>query len=272
MRDVLSIESVNGPSLIIVAPCSTLRLLTTAAACADGDSFITRGPGAPHPGGRLALGGRITARVPPDARLVTVSPTPVFDPAAGLLVTPAVAARLHLGAGPLTAVVSVDPRAPLALDHVSDAVARVDLDAQVTEYTAAPLAGLAADLRHDLFAGAVVVLVVIGISLLLAAAEQLRERRRALSVLAAFGTRRSTLAWSVLLQTALPVALGLALAILLGTAVGAMLMRVASLPLSLDWGALGAMTGAGAAVVAGVTLLTLPVLWRMTRPDSLWGE
>ena len=64
-----------------------------------------------------------------------------------------------------------------------------------------------------MFAGATIVMALIGFSLLLTALEQLRERRRLLAVLVAFGTRRSTLSWSLLWQSAVPVALGLVVAL-----------------------------------------------------------
>ncbi|MFD5181477.1 FtsX-like permease family protein [Streptomyces sp. NPDC058372] len=51
--------------------------------------------------------------------------------------------------------------------------------------------------------------------------EQLRERRRVLAALAAFGTRRRTPAWSVLWRTAIPVTLGIALAVGGGLGLGA---------------------------------------------------
>jgi membrane-associated phospholipid phosphatase len=45
---------------------------------------------------------------------------------------------------------------------------------------------------------------------------QLRDRHRLLAVLVAFGTRRATLVWSVLWQTAIPVLFAMALAVLTG--------------------------------------------------------
>jgi hypothetical protein len=128
------------------------------------------------------------------------------------------------------------------------------------------------DLRRALFAGAVIVLLMIGASLLVAAGEGLRERRRSLAVLAAFGTRRATIAWSMLWQAAIPVAGGLLLAVGLGVALGAMLSAVVQLSPQFDWGAIGLMLAAGAAVIAAVTLLTLPTLSRMMRPEALRVE
>ncbi|HTU30385.1 MAG TPA: FtsX-like permease family protein [Solirubrobacteraceae bacterium] len=128
------------------------------------------------------------------------------------------------------------------------------------------------DLRRVLFAGAVIVLLMIGASLLVAAGEGLRERRRALAVLAAFGTRRSTVAWSMFWQAAIPVVGGLLLAVGLGIALGAMLSAVVSLSPQFDWGAIGLMLGAGVAVIAAVTGLTLPTVTRMMRPEALRVE
>jgi ABC-type lipoprotein release transport system permease subunit len=128
------------------------------------------------------------------------------------------------------------------------------------------------DLRRVLFAGAIVVLVMIGASLLVAAGEGLRERRRALAVLAAFGTRRATVAWSMLWQAAIPIAGGLLLATALGLALGAMLSAIVSLSPRFDWSAIGLMLGAGVAVIAAVTALTLPTLHRMMRPEALRVE
>jgi predicted lysophospholipase L1 biosynthesis ABC-type transport system permease subunit len=120
------------------------------------------------------------------------------------------------------------------------------------------------DLRRVLFAGAVIVLV--------AAGEGLRERRRALAVLAAFGTRRSTVAWSMFWQAAVPVAGGLLLAVALGIGLGAMLSAVVSLSPQFDWGAIGLMLAAGLAVIVAVTTLTLPTVTRMMRPEALRVE
>jgi hypothetical protein len=118
----------------------------------------------------------------------------------------------------------------------------------------------------------VAVLLVIGASLLVSVIEQLRERRRVLAVMAAFGTRASTLAYSVLWQTALPVLLGLALAIALGAALGALLMDIAGLPIGFDWGSIALLAGAGVGIVTAVTALTLPILVKQISPEALRAE
>jgi hypothetical protein len=160
-----------------------------------------------------------------------------------------------------------------AVTAIRDRAAALDPLAQVMpEVADGSEAHTLSDLRRVLFAGAVIVLLMIGASLLVAAGEGLRERRRALAVLAAFGTRRSTVAWSMFWQAAIPVAGGLLLAVALGMGLGAMLSAVVRLSPQFDWGAIGLMLAAGLAVIATVTALTLPTVTRMMRPEALRVE
>ncbi|MEV8308432.1 FtsX-like permease family protein [Streptomyces flavidovirens] len=114
-------------------------------------------------------------------------------------------------------------------------------------------------------------MALIAASMLVAQLEQLRERRRLLSVLVAFRTRRATLGWSVLWQTAVPITLGLALAVVGGLALGAAVLSLIGKPVS-DWWVFLPFAGAGAALILAVTLLSLPPLWRLMRPDGLRTE
>ena len=114
--------------------------------------------------------------------------------------------------------------------------------------------------------------MLIGASLLVSQLEQLRERRKLLSALVAFGTRRRTLTMSVLWQTAIPIGLGLLLASAVGITLGAVLLRMSDTPVVVDWPTVLAMACAGAAVVLAVTLLSLPPLLRLMRPDGLRTE
>jgi ABC-type antimicrobial peptide transport system permease subunit len=114
--------------------------------------------------------------------------------------------------------------------------------------------------------------MLIGASLLVSQLEQLRERKKLLSALIAFGTKRSTLSLSVLWQTAIPVGLGLVLASTVGLTLGVVLLKMTDTPVSVDWASVLSMAGAGAAVVLVVTLLSLPPLLRLMRPDGLRTE
>ena len=120
--------------------------------------------------------------------------------------------------------------------------------------------------------GASIVIGLIGLSLLLTALEQVRERRRLLAVLVAFGTRRSTLSWSVLWQSAVPVALGLGIAVATGIALGSVLLRILGATVQIAWADVAAMAGVGVVVVLLVTGASLPVLWRTMRPEGLRTE
>ncbi|KMS67560.1 membrane protein [Streptomyces viridochromogenes] len=127
-------------------------------------------------------------------------------------------------------------------------------------------------IRTGLFVGAVCVLMLIGASLLVSQLEQLRDRKKLLSSLVAFGTRRRTLSLSVLWQTAIPITLGLLLSSVVGLTLGAVLLRMTDTPIVVDWPSMLSMTGVAAGVVLGVTLLSLPPLLRMMRPDGLRTE
>lgn len=115
-------------------------------------------------------------------------------------------------------------------------------------------------------------LLLIGASLLVSVLEQLRDRRKLLAALTAFGTRRSTMSWSVLWQTAVPVALGLVLATGVGLGLGSVLLDMVGHPVTVNWAAVAAMAGIGGGVVVLVTLLSLPPLWRLMRPEGLRTE
>ena len=91
-------------------------------------------------------------------------------------------------------------------------------------------------------------------------------------MLAAFGTPRSTLGWSVLWQSAVPVALGLGIAVLTGLALGALLLRTLDTAVHVGWVDVAGMAAVGAAVVLAVTAASLPVLWRTMRPEALRTE
>ncbi|MFV2196733.1 FtsX-like permease family protein [Nocardiopsis sp. LOL_012] len=100
----------------------------------------------------------------------------------------------------------------------------------------------------------------------------MRERKRVHAVLTAFGTRRRTMAGSLLWQTALPLLLGMAVATAAGLALGALLMRLAFVPVSFDGVWVLALAGSGAAVVLAATLLALPAMLRTMRPEGLRTE
>ncbi|MGW7246385.1 ABC transporter permease [Streptomyces decoyicus] len=175
-------------------------------------------------------------------------------------------------AGPLAmATLTLDPRVPDAAEYARNTAARLDPAADVIGPHRAEQDSQFTSVRTGLLVASTVTMALIAASMLVSTLEQLRERRRLLAVLVAFGTRRADLGWSVLWQTAVPVALGLGLAVVGGCGLGLTLLHLVgkSAP---DWSVIWPMTGAGAALVLVVTLLSLPPLWRLMRPDGLRTE
>lgn len=265
---------------LTVADCAVLRELARIGDCADGDAFAigesdgasALRPGQLKPGARVRIADRVAWRVPSTARLVRARETPDGGLPSGVLATPGALAGRSLPDRTVVAYAALDPARPDALEQLRNAGAAIDPRLEMYPLSARTLDGRFANLRRGLFIGAVAVLMLIGASMLVSALEQLRERRRLIAALVAFGTPRATLAQSLLWQAAVPVALGLALAVVTGGLLGAMLLRVFEEPVSLDLAAIGGMTAVGAAVVLLVTALSLPALRRLTRPDGLRTE
>ena len=233
-----------------VAPCATLRELAAIRTCRAGDTFATADERA-APVGATRVGGREDpAGASRDGVFSTVAPSD----RAVVAITAYVRADPAANEGVRAAAAEVDPLLGVL------PVERIATDAQF------------ATLRRAMFAGAAIVMALIGFSLLLTALEQLRERRRLLAVLVAFGTRRSTLSWSLLWQSAVPVGLGLAVAVLTGLGLGAMLLAVIDTGIRVAWLDVLAMVAVGAAVVVLVTAASLPVLFRTMRPEGLRTE
>ncbi|GAA2453453.1 ABC transporter permease [Streptomyces macrosporus] len=287
-------EDPNGDApytQVTVADCATLRELARITTCAKGDAFIV--PSGEHerdtgvPGARLDLntpeyneskgvyeqvGDPVPWTVPEDARVVAARNSPEGETTHGVLVTPEAIDVSAMRDARAEVMLRIDPRVPDVEEHVRNAAETGRPAIDVLTLTETREAGEFAAIRTGLYIGAAGVLLLIGAGMVVSTLEQLRERKRLLSVLVAFGTRRSTLGWSVLWQTALPVVLGLALAAVGGIGLGAVLLRMTSTPVAVDWTSLAAMTGIGGAVILLVTVLSLPPLWRMMRPDGLRTE
>jgi hypothetical protein len=246
----------SGRVPLTVGSCAALRRLAGVHPCRSGDAFAAGGPALP--------GWR--------ARPVPARTDPAGSTRTGVLATPAAAAR-HAGLGQPRAQIYVrvapgdDP-----LERVRNAAAALVPAASVYTLAPAQQSHQFAALRRAILAGAAATVALVGASLLVSLLEQVRDRRRLLAVLAAFGTRRATLGRSLLWQAAVPVALGLALAVVAGAALGFVLLGVARAPATVDWSAVAALAGVGAAVVVAVTALTLPPLWRLMRADGLRTE
>ncbi|MCA2214916.1 ABC transporter permease [Jidongwangia harbinensis] len=268
-----------------VADCTLLRLRATIGDCADGDVFIlvpqtdgAAGGAAVTPGTTYTLGepgsGRTVAwTLPGNAPTVpgrgtgleaAYGPTVLATPAAVRDARPTLAAdRVYVG---------LDTGDPAAIERLRNAAARIDPTAMIRTLPDRTFASVLSTIREAVLVGAAALLLLVGASMLVNVIEQLRERRRLLAILVAFGTRRGTLGGSVLYQIAVPVLLGLGLAVVVGTGLGAVLQAAAGAPIRLDWLGIGATSGAAALVVLLTTAASLPLLWRLTKPGGLRSE
>ncbi|MEW2049496.1 FtsX-like permease family protein [Streptomyces sp. NPDC005476] len=279
---------------LTVGNCTALRELATLPSCKDGDTFVMRtrsGYSDPDnadeiavmkPGRQLYIdpsyedaterGIEVPWTVPANVRVVDARKDALQE-SNSLLVTPG---ALPAEAAPALfsdgVYLRLDPSVPDSREYVRNAVARIDPLAHTYSWSATQEDTKYASIRTGLFVGSAFVLALIGASLLVSQLEQLRERRKLLSALVAFGTRRRTLSLSVLWQTALPVGLGLVLATTVGITLGSVLLKMTRTPVAMDWASVLTMTGVGAAVVGVVTLLSVPPLLRMMRPEGLRTE
>ena len=273
---------------LTVGDCATLREVARMSSCRDGDVFRVSGgeydtdtPALSKPGRKLylepsAMPGTkapdLVWTVPAELKQAESVEDPTGTRRGGFLMTPGALTDDVTKALRHELYIAVDPSVPDAREYVHNTAADLDPLAEPMNWQATERSERFDSIRTGLFVGATAVLVLIGASLLVSQLEQLRERRKLLSTLVAFGTRRRTLSLSVLWQTAVPIGLGLLLASLVGMTLGAVLLRMTNTAVRIDWASVATMSGIGAGVVLVVTLLSLPPLLRMMRPDGLRTE
>ncbi|WP_369248927.1 ABC transporter permease [Streptomyces sp. R41] len=281
----------DGPELtasVTVGDCASLREVASLPSCRDGDVFALRGAEYDTDTPKLAKLGRtlyfdptydapqkakeVAWTVPRDLKQAQSREDPTGMRRGGFLITPSAlpAKAAQTVSGQI--YLKLDESVPDVRDLVRNTAASVSPLADPMVWAASEQSRRFTSIRTGLFVGATCVLILIGASLLVSQLEQLRERKKLLSSLVAFGTRRRTLSLSVLWQTAIPISLGLALASIVGLTLGAVLLKMTATPVSVDWASVLAMTGIGAGVVVLVTALSLPPLIRLMRPDGLRTE
>ncbi|WP_369035070.1 FtsX-like permease family protein [Streptomyces adonidis] len=271
-----------------VGDCAALRAVGRLPSCRDGDSFVVQGdeeyardsPELLKPGRTLYVspsydwGERppVAWTVPGNVQQAGMIEDPSGVERGGILATPGALPKEIMAQSSGVIYIGLDPKVPDARDLVRNASARIDRLSDPMTWTETNRAKRFDSIRTGLFVGSTCVLLLIGISLLVSQLEQLRERRKLLSSLVAFGTRRRTLSLSVLWQTAIPIGLGLVLSSVVGLTLGVVLLKMTRTSVHVDWTAVLAMTGIGAGVVLLVTLLSLPPLLRLMRADGLRTE
>lgn len=291
-------EEFSPRTSIRVGDCASLREFATLPSCADGDvfvflahgaqgnpddSFVTRTarPGAtvalrdphPHPSEPQRPKGAPLPewRIPATAKVVDSRPDPTGMYEYGVLATPSAIDGAGLHEPDAQAMVRLDPAVPDAADHVRNTADAIDPTSWVRTLKDTERDAAFSSVRTGILVGSTLTMLLVAASLLVTTLEQLRDRKRLLSSLVAFGTRRSTLAWSVLWQTAVPILLGLALSVAGGLGLGVVLLKMGGQPVQ-DWSGFLPVVGIGLGLIATVTLLSMPVLWRLMRADGLRTE
>ncbi|UED84394.1 ABC transporter permease [Streptomyces profundus] len=265
---------------MVVAECSVLAEITAVTDCEDGAVFHVPPPqewGEPTP----APGETVDLVADEEgARSWTVPDTVhEVEPVAaangwthyGLLVTPQALGGESLDDDYARLLLTADLSDRDTVEHVRNEVWAPSGGGDVWEIESAQVSEDLARVQAGMLIGASGVMALIAASMLVTTLEQLRERKQLLSALVALGTPRATLGASVLWQTAVPVMVGLVLASVVGVLLGALLMSVVSLPLG-SWLAFLPMAGVGAGIIGVVTLGSMPMLWRLMRPDGLRVE
>ena len=262
---------------LTIADCPVLQDIAVIERCADGDVFVVDaadpqfGP-APVPGSATRFEDDTQWTIPAQAQTVRPRISPSEGGPIGVLATPSAVPPSTSPDASVRADLTVDTAVPDVVDRVRNAAWAVSPFASVWQVQAYEYDDRYAKVQRGIYAGAALTLLVIGASLLVTMLEQLRERRRLLAILVAVGTRRRTLAWSVLWQAAVPIILGMVLAGVFGMALGAAVVRIADESVVVDWSMVGLYAGIAAAALLLVTAASLPPLWRLARPEGLRTE
>ncbi|TKG72728.1 FtsX-like permease family protein [Prauserella endophytica] len=275
---------------VLIGDCAALASRAELGTCADGDVFSvgalreSSGLAMPEPGARVrfySYGGdgeqtdgpqwtlpAEVRQVPADQAAREVSSILLVTPGALGGVTPSDAERVLYVTG-TGAPARVFEAASLAVGPLSW---EVDVRPALAVSDSSRLDETTRTMRGMLLVASIFVLAVAALSLLMLSIEQIVERRRPLAALSAAGVPLSVLARGSLWQNAIPVAIGVVLAVVAGIGITLPTLRYAGLSLSLDAGLIGIVCGAAVLAVLAATALTLPLLRQVTRLDGLRAE
>ncbi|MCT2585722.1 FtsX-like permease family protein [Actinophytocola gossypii] len=281
-----SAEAAGYPYLHVM-DCAALLAFSGVEDCTDGDVFRFAGMGDQvRPGQRLEFREYLDPNAPEGdydvvgdwtvPETVREVPTERADYAyGGTIATPGAVEGVTLPEMRTVIRVEADPNSD-ELEQLRNAVAGFGWRASMFSYNTAE--DRTADqqmfvtIRNGLYAGAIFTLLLAGVSLLVLALEQIRERRRPLAMLVASGVQRAVIARSLLWQVALPIALGVLVAVLTGVGLAWLVVRITDEPFSIDWLGVGLLSAGAALLSILVTAMTLPFLRSATRLTSLRTE
>ncbi|HEV8562366.1 MAG TPA: FtsX-like permease family protein [Actinophytocola sp.] len=266
-----------------IVDCAALTKYLSIPRCTDGDVFrfsdrarfagqtvtmIARD----YAGDDLPTGDRWT--LPAEIRRVDYAGG-LANFAGELLATPGAVRGVRIPSPRAQAAVQLDLTRPDVLEGVRNAVAPFGWRVSVytTSYQFLPDSlQLFLTIQGALLGGALFTLLLAGVSMLVLALEQMRERRRPLAALAATGVPTGTLARSLLWQNMIPVLVGVVVAVATGLGLAALVFQLIGDPFTVDWPTVGLYSGIAAVLVVLVTVLTLPTLRSATRLAALRSE
>jgi hypothetical protein len=282
----LTVDVDNGRSMygLAVVDCETLLRYAAVKRCTDGDVFRPAG----DRGGELTPGRTVTLRgsgggtdrqtgvpwtVPGGIEEIDLAGN--YIGYGTLLLTPGALGDVRVPASLGRVMVFADLGQPDLLERIRNTVvpygSKVHVSAMYSTSRPETL-DLLLTIRNGLLGGALFTLLLAGISMLVLALEQMRERRRPLAALAATGVPTGTLARSLLWQNTVPVLLAVVVAVITGIGLAGLVFRMIDEPFAMDWGSVAIYSGVATVLVLLVTAMTLPTLRSATRLAALRTE
>lgn len=265
-----------------VTDCATIKAVTEARACSDGDVFAIADErdAKVHNGQSLTLTDSAKRNhrwiIPVTPHVVEFKPGDLaLNSGARILATPGAMTGVDLTEAGTAGTLRSTSADPDFVETVRNAMAPFAWRVQVYHPDGKIIsieARMFADARDVLFAGALFILLLAGVSLLVLAQEQVRERRRAIGALAATGVPVRVVMRSLLWQNGIPLLLGIGVATGIGVVIAAMGTRLLDSPLTVDWRGVSLLAGAAVAVVLLVTVSTWGSVRSAARLESLRTE
>ncbi|MEV7552765.1 FtsX-like permease family protein [Amycolatopsis sp. NPDC089917] len=268
----------NALSSFAVADCATIEAAAGVTGCHDGDVFAD----APsfHKGQSVTLTDLDKKEQP---WTIPATPRPLGSKPSGIaehqgvrvFATPSAMAGVDLTGASVTVALRDEAANPDFVELVRNSVAPFGWQANVASYNKNRItdeARMFGDARDILLGGALFVLLLAGVSLLVLAQEQVRERRRALGALSATGVPVRVILRSLVWQNGIPLLLGVVIATATGIGVAAIGRRMFWTSLYVDWAAVGLLAAAAIVMVLLVTVSTLPSVRSAAKTESLRTE
>jgi hypothetical protein len=279
---------------VLVLDCAGIRDLVNVRDCADGEVFLMDGDYQPPPEPGAVLEWREYLNKQnedwdPENYKVTgtwtlpADPRTYPQPTNGNIYSSIILTPGALGATALPNDDSVTVHAMISPDLTSDqlegirnSVAEHRIETYLYSFNTGPDLNVNQQtylaIRTALYAGSIFTLLLAGVSLLVLALEHIRERRRTLAMLTASGVPRGVLGRSLLWQVALPIALGVVVALATGIGLAALVMRLTRDPMVVDWAGVALLCAGAIALSLLVSAMTMPFLRNATRLSALRTE